>query len=39
MLLIDDRDREVPELDALLDQRMCTDDDVRAFELAFQRAR
>ena len=29
MLLVDDRDREVRELDALLDQRMRADDDVR----------
>ena len=29
MLLVDDRDREVTELDSLLDERMCADDDVR----------
>ena len=29
MLLVDDRDREVRELDALLDQRVRADDDLR----------
>ena len=29
MLLVDDRDREVTELDALLDKRVRADDDVR----------
>src|SRR5918992_4097850 len=39
MLLVHDGDREVPPLDALLDQRMRSDDDVGPFELALQGAR
>jgi hypothetical protein len=27
MLLVDDRDREVVEVDLLLDERVCTDND------------
>jgi len=29
MLLVDDRNREVAELDSLLNQCVCADDDVR----------
>ena len=37
MLLVDDRDRELLELDPLLDQRVRTDHDLRSFDVRLDR--